>query len=180
MPSRNNYSERLDLTTSIEYEYGQGAVLFFIWIFKRYIFNVLKVSDDNNLIISIPFILVLISNGMWSKYFGYNNIFLQSKYHPFLKSQPYRMWKSQSQCKRASVWHSCLHLYLSRYFLQIKCVDWNPDWHMYNIVYQSMLHTRCNTLKIFKVEKSIFIVHHIYYGIYYDVNHWRWVVLDWS
>ena len=108
------------------------------------------------------------------KWSTYNIIFLQSKYHPFLKSQPYRMWKSQSQCKRASVWHSCLHLYLSRYFLQIKCVDWNPDWHMYNIVYQSMLHTRCNTLKIFEVEKSIFIVHHIYHGIYYNVNHWRW------
>ena len=116
----------------------------------------------------------------WSTYYPinlYNNISLQSKYHPFLNSQPYRMWKSQSQCKRASVWHSCLHLYLSRYFLQIKCVDWNPDWHMYNIVYQSMLHTRCNTLKIFEVEKSIFIVHHIYHVIYYNVNHWRWKLI---
>ena len=65
MPSRNNYSERLDLTTSIENEYGQGAVLFLIWIFKRYIFNILKVSDDNNLIMSIPFIFLLIFNEMW-------------------------------------------------------------------------------------------------------------------
>ena len=64
MPSRNNYSERLDLTTSIENEYGQGAALFFIWIFERYIFNVLKLSDDNNLIISIPFILLLIFDDM--------------------------------------------------------------------------------------------------------------------
>ena len=71
MPSRNNYSERLDLTTSIENEYGQGAVLFFIWIFKRYIFNVLKVSDDNNLIISIPFISLLIFNDMWRKTYLY-------------------------------------------------------------------------------------------------------------